>query len=135
MKKLVKIMAVAVLAASSVGAITLEEYNAMIASVEIPAYKQNLLCEREADLILKDPQLCIRAAQISSKEYDTMPVKYYSSYKEFSASMYNNAGIIYSKIGDNLNKVKMYKKVLELLPNDIDAHVNLGLAYYLGKGV
>lgn len=136
MKKLVKLMAVAILAASSVGAITLEEFNTMIANANNPVLKQTLLCEREVSLIFKDPMLCvIAAAQISLKEYDATPVKGYSSYKEYVAVMYYNAGVIYNKIGDYDNKIDMYKRALGVLPNHSEANNNLAVAYCSGEGV
>lgn len=135
MKKLVKLMAVAVLTASSVGAImTLEMYDTILPFSKNPAHKQMLICEREAGFLLKDPMLCVRAAQISLKEYDSMPAGY-SSYQEYATAMYKNASLIYNKIGDHSNEIKMFKKVLEFSPNDSYVNTNLGLAYALGKGV
>lgn len=99
------------------------------------AVDQMLSCEEEASLTFKDPMLCVRAAQISLKEYDAMPVKGYSSYQKYSSAMYFNAGVIYNEIGDHSNKIKMYKKALEISPNYAPANLNLGIAYYLGKGV
>lgn len=135
MKKLVKIMAVAVLIATSAVALTLEDYDKYIANENNALSKQTLICEREASLIFKDPTLCVRAAQISLKEYNSMPTGGYYSYQQYVTDMYKNASLIYNKISDYTNKVKMFKKVLEFSSNDSVINANLGLAYYLGKGV
>lgn len=136
MKKLVKLMAVAVLAASSVGAITLEEYNELIPKVNNLPQKQILICMREKDYISSNPMECIKAAQISLKEYESTEARgVYNSYQEYVTDMYFTAGVIYNKIRDYANEIKMYKKALGLLPNHIETHVNLGVTYYSGKGV
>jgi len=135
MKKLIEIMAVGFLIVSSVEATTLEEYNQLIAFVEHPASKQSLICEREATFIFKDPTLCIKAAQISLNEYNSRLLKTHDSYQSYSAAMYNNAGSIYEKIGEHSNKIKMYKKALEISPNDGVINNNLAVAYYSGNGI
>lgn len=137
MKKLIKIVAVAVLIASSVEANGLEDYDRHIANAKNPADKQTLICEREAEFILKDPMKCIKATQISSKEYEAISFggAGYGDYKNYVAGMYYNAGIIYGKIGDNANKIIMFKKALEISPNNSGANLSLGFAYYHGKGI
>ena len=85
--------------------------------------------------IFKDPKLCIKAAQISLKEYQSRGINSYSSYEEYSAAMYSNAGDIYNRIEDITNAVKMFKKVVEFSPNHLAANYNLGVAYYYGDGI
>ena len=76
MKKLVKIMVAAILMASSLGAMTLEDHNGYIAKENNPALKQALICEREAAFIFKNPMECTKAAQISLNEYNSIQKKW-----------------------------------------------------------
>jgi TPR repeat protein len=135
MKKLIEIMVVGVLMVGSVEANTLEEFNEAITYSYNPIMKQALICEREASYLFKNPIECIKAAQISLKEYNTLVDKPYGNFQEYTATMYSNAGSIYDDIKDYDNAIKMYKKALDISPNNILANINLGSSHYLGKGV
>jgi len=130
-----KVLLAAIFVAASLSGATLEDYDKIISEEKNPADKQRRLCEREVIFISKDPTLCIKAAQIYLKEYDDILQKGYNSHKGEVAAMYFNAAIIYSKIGDNGNKVKMLTKVLEFSPNDEYSNYFLGTAYYFGEAV
>lgn len=130
-----KVLLAAIFVAATLSGVTLEDADRLMAQVKNPAFKQSLLCERESSFIFKDPALCIKAAQISLKEYQSIQEKPYDNYDGYRAGMYFNAGIIYSKTGDNANAVEMYKKALEFSPNDATTNRNLAVAYYLGKGI
>lgn len=134
LKNIKKVLIAAIFVAASLSGTTLEDADRYIAEEKNPAEKQNFICEREALFILKDPTLCIKAAQISLQEYQSKRIKF-RSYEEYRAIMYSNAGFIYAKIGDDTNKIKMYKKALEISPNNDLANLNFGVAYYFGKGV
>lgn len=161
MKKLIKIMAVTVLMASSVGASTLEEFDDLIAKAKDPAYKQVLLCEREMSFKFKNPAECTKAVDLllemkkKTTKTSLLRCEHYALDKEsckfvipdtyqktdneffddFIAESYLNAGVVYGNIGDDANEVKMYKKALKISPNYLRANYNLGVAYYFGKGV
>lgn len=134
MKKLVKIVAVAVLMANSATAFSLEEYSNLISFNNNPAAKQTFRCAREAEWIKKDPMECINATKFSLEEVGDI-ANIYGGYKNYIGEQFYYAGIIYDKIGDNANEVKMYKKALEFSPNQPGVNLDLGVAYYSGKGV
>lgn len=82
-----------------------------------------------------EPSLCVKAAQISLKEYQSMQTNPYDNYEEYRAGMYYNAGVKYNKIEDTTNACKIFKKAVEFSPNYSDANYNLGICYYFGDGV
>lgn len=162
MKKLIKIMAVAVLMASSLMADgSLEGYNRTLSEIEDPALKQIVICERDGIYNGKNPEECIKVIdmylKINKKITKTSllrcelygfnkeacklvtPDLYNKTDKEYFdnliAQTYENAGAIYSRIQDYENEVKMFKKALEFSPNDSVLHFNLGLRYIRGQGV
>ncbi|MGE4510175.1 MAG: tetratricopeptide repeat protein, partial [Sulfurimonadaceae bacterium] len=140
---------------------TLEEFNKSIATSKHPDNKQGVICEREVSYIKKNPQECLKAAEMllkSKKNVDSKstyrfefyggtstyfkvfePKIYKQTDKEFIderiANMYSNAGVIYDQLEQHEREVQMYQKALEYDPNAAVVHLNLGYCYYLGQGV
>ena len=156
-----KSSSVLLILASQVYGSTLENFNTYIQAATHPTTKQNLICEREASIIKKNPQECLKAVDmfLSDRKKVTnkttlrlgyfgtntsviiaeKPDIYNQTDKEYIdekiASAYLNAGVIYDNLQENNLKVKMYQKALEYNPNHKDAHYNLGQNYYFGEGV
>ncbi|OHE06965.1 MAG: hypothetical protein A2329_02195 [Sulfurimonas sp. RIFOXYB2_FULL_37_5] len=124
MKKWISVALATFCTVSFVEAASLEEWNRHISEAKNPTLKQTLACEREAGLILKDPQQCIKAAdmllEVSRKATKNsllrcelfygeseeackleFPSIYQKTDKEFFnekiSESYFNAGIIYNK--------------------------------------
>lgn len=49
---------------AQVGAETLEEYYTVVKDSPTPAVKQMVICEREAQFLLKNPEECIKSAEM-----------------------------------------------------------------------
>ncbi len=161
MKKLISVALATFCTVSFVGASSLEEYDKSISEAKNPTLKQILTCEREANYIYKDPQQCIKAAdmvlemskkatknsllrcEFFGKSEETCKLEFPSIYQKTDKEFFNekisesyfNAGIIYNKSMVYEKCVAMYKKVIEYNPNDDVAHYALGLSYYYGGGV
>ena len=160
-KSLKNILVASLLVGVTLNAATLEEFNQAIATTTHPDLKQTLICERETFFIFENPQECLTAVDMllaSRKNVNTtttyrfdfysisveiakalQPDRYKQTDKEFIddfiAQSYSNAGVIYSKLGQDKIKVKMYEKAIEYKPNDATTHYNLGVAYYYGEGI
>lgn len=61
---MIKILAVLIFISSNIFAITLEEMNQYIKDALHPTNKQLLICEREAEYIKKNPQECLKTAEM-----------------------------------------------------------------------
>lgn len=158
-KSIKKLVIVGLFIGIGLGAMTLEEFNMHIANVKHPDGKQAMTCEREAVHLMKNPQECIRAAEMlinsrknlksgyrfdffgasESSVKDFHPHVYNQTDKEFIdesiAQSYYNAGVIYKILSEPKAEVKMYKKALEYKPNYVFTNLNIGIAYYYGEGV
>lgn len=134
MKKLIKIVAVAVLIATSAVALTLEDYNNRISLNNNPVKKQLLYCAREVEWIKKNPTECINATKFSLEEVGDI-ADIFGGYKNYIGEHYYMAGFVYNSMEDRKNAAKMYKKALEFSPNHSKANNNLAVAYYSGEGV
>jgi tetratricopeptide (TPR) repeat protein len=142
-KNLKKILVTSLFVGVGLYSETLEKINEQIANVKHPDLKQVLLCEREGFFIKKEPQECLKAAEMlikskknitseSTYRFDfygmsaqeamlTKPDLYKQTDKEFIdhyiAESYHNAGVIYRDLGIHKESVKMLNKSLEYDPN------------------
>lgn len=127
-----KVLVASLFLGVTLSASTLEDYNQLIASTNVPEAKQVFLCEREAVHIRKDPQECIKAA-IIPKNRAVYGVA--TTYEDYQATMLVNASEIYKVNSEYIEAVKMLKKALKISPNYALPNLNMGVLYYLGQGV
>lgn len=161
MKKLISVALATFCTVSFVGASSLEEYDKSISEAKNPTLKQILTCEREANYIYKDPQQCIKAAdmvlemskkatknsllrcEFFGKSEETCKLEFPSIYQKTDKEFFNgvisesylNAGIMYDKKMIYEKSVAMFEKAIEYGLNNIDVHYNLGLSHYYGRGI
>lgn len=158
-----KVLLIGLFSGVSLCATDLETFNKNITEAKHPDLKQMLRCEREAAFIKKNPQECLKAADLFlasrkkvtstthyrvgfyNSEWSIIDLKIYlpetanktdkEFIDEFVASSYWNAGVIYSNLGEHEKEVKMYKKCLEFDSKHSYAYNTLGFIYATGQGV
>ncbi len=161
MKKWISVALATFCTINFVEAATLEEINKLIIVAPNPTIKQVHICERESDLIDKDPQQCTKAVdmllEMSKKATKNSllrceffgvseencrlndPSLYQKTDKEFFnetiAASYSNTGALYGKNMEYKKAFAMYKKAIEYAPNGDIGHLNIGFSYYHGRGV
>ncbi|MFA6196781.1 MAG: hypothetical protein WC656_09070 [Sulfurimonas sp.] len=136
---MIKILAVLIFISSGVFADTLETMNRYIKEAKTPLSKQMLICERDADVNLKnaDAKECLKAADmllaLKGKKLDDYESSFPVSVERMASGYFKNAGGIYEAQGDYKNAIIMYEKAAE--QNNSTALNNLGILYANGEGV
>lgn len=78
-------------------------------------------------------ELAKQAAKVNEKNYrEILPnlQQYEYDPKNNSSIFFNNMGVAYRLIGDYKKAEEMYKKAIELAPNEEGPRINLGYLYY-----
>lgn len=135
-KTIMNIIVLSLLTLSLANAVKIEEYDQLINNTHDKYIKELLRCEKEANLIRKEPTICINAANqlITAKRNNEQVHSAYGSINRAISVVFYNTGKIFGDLNKYSDENNYYEKALSFYEYD-EALVSLGYNHATGRGV